>query len=312
MKSKNLLSLFFILLSLGFEASCTKDFVATELKDKTVTLISPPDNYQSNTATVLFWWEEVKGAEKYNLQIVKPDFTTPLQLILDSNVTSNKFTFTLVPGNTYQWRVRAMNNASETEYTVRTLSIDSVADLSQETVILISPNNNLVTDTMAQTFKWDTVNNALDYRLQVKNSVGTAIIDVIQTTTSASYTLNPGAYTWQVRAQNATSNSPYSSRVLTIDTAAPVVSTPVLPAQGDSSKSPVSIVWTRNATGVGDSLFVDTDSLFVSPLAMYTQNTAYSFTTGIAGQKYYWRLRTKDGANNWSGYSVYRRFKVIP
>ena len=310
MKTK-CLHLSFFIVSLFF-CSCTKDFVATELKDKIVVLVAPQDNYQGNTTTLLFWWDEVDGAKKYNLQIVKPDFSSPQQLVLDTNVTSNKFTFTLVPGNTYQWRVKAFNNASKTVYSTHTLTLDSLVDLSKETVVLLSPVNNLVTDTMAQTFKWDTVSSAVDYRFQVKNSVGTAVIDITQIGTIASYTLNPGAYTWQVRAQNATSNSAYFSRIITVDTAAPVVSAPVLPANADSSHSPVSIVWTRNSSGIGDSLFIDTDSLFVAPLSYtgYTTSTAYSFTAGVIGRKYYWRLKTNDAAGNWSGYSAYRRFKV--
>jgi len=217
-----------------------------------------------------------------------------------------------VPGNTYQWRVKAFNNASETAYTVYSLSIDSVIDLSQEIVVLLSPTNNLVTDTMAQTFKWDTVSSAIDYRFQVKNSSGTTIIDVTQIAISASYTLNPGTYTWQVRAQNATSNSAYFYRNITIDTTAPAVSTPVSPLNGDSTQSPVNIVWSSSASAIGDSIFISTDSLFSSPLFYkgYTTNTSYTFTTATLGT-YFWRLRSKDAANNWSGYSVYRKFKVI-
>lgn len=289
--------------------SCTKDFIETDIKDKTVTLISPSDNYQSPSATVTFWWKELEGAAKYNLQVVTPDFSNVQRLVLDTNVTGVKFTYTLSPGS-YQWRVKATNNGSSTQYTMRSLAIDSVPDLSAESVVLVSPTNGFVTNQTTNTFRWNALSSADDYRFQILNSSSTEIVDIILMADSFSYTLNAGTYTWQVRAQNSTSNTLYSSRSITVDAAAPSVSVIDAPANGDTLFNPVLIQWTRNISATGDSLFIYPDSLVLAVVYKgYTTNESYSFS-GTVGQDYFFRLKSGDAAGNWSGYSALRKFWI--
>lgn len=288
--------------------SCTKDIVEPDLSNKTVTLLAPADSFQTTTLTHLFWWNEIEDAEKYNLQIVSPGFSSIQKLLLDTNLTTNKFAFTLTPG-VFQWRVKAFNSSSNSPYSIFTLTIDSTTDLSGQTIVLNSPANNFLTNTTTHTFKWDTLYNADEYRFQIINSFSQTIIDVTLTTDTAKYTLSEGQYTWQVRAQNATSISPYSSRTITVDTTAPAVSVPTFPANNDTITGTDSLVWTRNSSAVGDSIFIYTDSLFSSPVKAYTTNTDYTFT-GTINQDYFWRLRSKDAAGNWSAFGNLIKFWV--
>ena len=89
-----------------------------------VKLLSPPDNFVTKISDQTFWWEPVKGAEVYNLQIVIPDLTNPHFLILDTTITNNAFSYSLNPGE-YEWRVNASNSAYSTQYTKRSLLIVS-------------------------------------------------------------------------------------------------------------------------------------------------------------------------------------------
>jgi hypothetical protein len=97
-----------------FVSSCN-DIVEPSVKGKQVQLESPFDKFQSTSPDISFWWDEVDHATIYHLQVVKPDFTAPESLVLDTVITKNKFLHTLTPGK-YQWRVMAQNSSSHTEY----------------------------------------------------------------------------------------------------------------------------------------------------------------------------------------------------
>lgn len=301
--------LLYILIAGMVISSCTKDFVEPDLSKVTVSLLAPADGYETTTLTHVFWWDKVKDVSTYNLQIVSPGFSGIQKLMLDTNLTTNKFTFSLPPGM-FEWRVKAYNSSSEGPYSVFSLIIDSTADLSGQTVVLNSPANNLLTNETTNTFQWDTLYSADEYRFQVINSSNQTIIDVTLTKDSATYTLNEGTYTWQVRAQNSTSNSLYSSRTITVDTTAPVVSVQTFPANNDTVNGTDSLAWSRATTAIGDSLFIYPDSLMSTSSFMgYTTNTYYKFT-GTINNDYFWRLKSVDAAGNWSPKGTLRKFWV--
>ena len=50
------------------------DFIVKDITDETVKILAPPDSFHSNSPEITLWWEEVDGAEDYNLQIVSQSF----------------------------------------------------------------------------------------------------------------------------------------------------------------------------------------------------------------------------------------------
>ncbi|MCC6370523.1 MAG: hypothetical protein IT236_05895, partial [Bacteroidia bacterium] len=88
--------------SLIVTLSCKKDFVVENIDNKTLTINAPANNLVTPNNVVTFWWEPLSRAEKYNLQVVKPNFANLTQLVVDTNVTTTKFNLSLQPGN-YQW-----------------------------------------------------------------------------------------------------------------------------------------------------------------------------------------------------------------
>jgi hypothetical protein len=99
------------------------DIFETDLEFKSVTLLGPADSLHSNLGTFTFWWDEVDGALMYNLQIVSPSFEKVGNLVIDTIVSTNKFTFPLTPG-TYEWRLCALNSSSSTHFKTYTLFVD--------------------------------------------------------------------------------------------------------------------------------------------------------------------------------------------
>lgn len=301
------ISLIVCLLGLAGFYSCD-DFIEPELDDKTVFLIAPPDSLRSSVVTQTFWWDEVDGGETYKVQIVKGTFSYVELFVADSLVATNKFQYSLQPGN-YQWRVRAENNGGNTPWSTRTLTIDSTLDLSAQIVALTSPIDNYSVNVTTGTFKWQSLYNADEYRLQVTDTAsGSLIVDITQTGTEYNYTLSEGNYIWGVRAQNSLSISLYSTRKLNIDLTAP--SAPVLVSPLNNAiliaGANDSLTWLIDPSSVSDSLFIDTDSVFPNPQKFFSSNTYYIITQPAG--TYFWKVKSMDQAGNQGAFSAYRKF----
>jgi len=112
------LCLAFIMIALG---SC-EELTQADLTNKQVNIFSPVDNLVTTSTTNTFAWDPVAGAAKYQLQIVSPKFDSVVRFVIDSSFTNSVFTYTLTPG-IYQWRVRATNAGSQTNYFTRKITI---------------------------------------------------------------------------------------------------------------------------------------------------------------------------------------------
>lgn len=111
-------------------ANCSIIF-EDDLSDEIVYVIMPLDSTITGLQQQVFWWETVEGAIKYSLQIVEGDFLNPYALVADSNVAGDKFQIDLPPG-LYEWRIRAWNSFSETDYFYSLLSISDTTSVYEE------------------------------------------------------------------------------------------------------------------------------------------------------------------------------------
>jgi hypothetical protein len=293
--------------------SCTKDFIEPDITNKSVSIIIPQDNTVSSIATQNFRWDSLPGARNYKFQIVTPSFTAIQKFTLDTTIAGTAIAYVLQPGKSYQWRLRAQNSFSKTAYSTFNLRIDSTGDLSSQTVLFVFPaTNNYSSKTAVNTFKWTPLYNAVDYRFQILKPANVILLDTTEVGSSYTASLAQGTYTIQVRAQNNTSNSGYTTRIFNVITTPPGPSMPEYPAYGSSHTGNDTLKWLAPAGRVADSLFIDTDSLFARPhtLDYKTTSTSYVFTTGLSGILYYWRLKTVDAAGNWSIYSGKSTFRV--
>ena len=92
------------------------------LTDKQIIITAPVDNLVTTATTNTFAWEPLDGVTTYQLQIVSPKFDSVVRFITDSSFTKNMLTYTLTAGK-YQWRVRAINAGSQTNYFTRSITI---------------------------------------------------------------------------------------------------------------------------------------------------------------------------------------------
>ena len=102
-------------------AACN-DIFEIDLSGQTVELLAPTDSLITELKSQKFWWTLIEGSLWYELQVVSPDFSNISSLRLDTILENNNFQLTLQPG-VYQWRVRAFNGSSSSEYSVNSLVI---------------------------------------------------------------------------------------------------------------------------------------------------------------------------------------------
>lgn len=303
------------LISLLFVASC-KDVFETDLENKQVSILAPSDSLVTTVATQTFWWEEVEGALEYNIQIVTPSFSAVQYLVLDSFTLDNTYTLTLTPG-AYQWRVKALNGSSETEYTTYTLVVDTTSDLTSQIVVLQTPSDDVYLNTTSQTFTWNSLYSATEYKIQLASpdfsSTSNISLDTNIENNSLTYSVSEeGAYEWRVMAINTTSQSPFSSaRWFYIDLTSPVAPTLLLPSANDTVSNPFTLYWDHSADSgspLTDTLYLYRDSLIDQEYKMAKLSTNHSDSLGIGD--YYWRVRSVDKAGNIGVYSELRKFIV--
>jgi len=304
--------------------SCTKDFITKDIKNEIVSIISPADNLSSPNNSITFWWNELDGAEKYNLQIVKPNFTAVQELVLDTNITSTKFVKTLLPG-TYQWRIKAFNNNGSTAYTTRNLIIDTTSNLFLTSVNLISPSNLNVMANNSVTFNWNVLYSATYYEIKLTNIASNSITTISNIlTNSYPFTFstisgNENVYKWQVKAFNGFSQTQNNTeRSFKIDLKSPNI--PSLLSVNTYSlavRDTTYLKWSRNASSSDikyDILSISNDSNFMSVLGTFNSNNVspvrinsiYTYT-GTA-QKLWWRVISVDSVLNSSLPNQSKRF----
>ena len=292
--------------------------VEPNIENKTVVLLSPPDNHFSSDFSPTFYWEELEGATAYQLQIVSPNFSNITTLVLDSTVTNNSFTVELTPG-TYSWRVRAVNGSSETNYKTRTLTVDSTPDLSNQQIVISTPTNAFATSSSSVIFTWLELSNADDYRFEMRTPDfdGQLVLNpVILEETSLEVTdLQEGEYEWGVRGQNTFTNTAFTKRTLTVDQTNPGNPILQLPVANDSiEKSELNFSWSRpsdSGSAIQDSFIVASDSLnqtiVISEVAISSNLTVDSLSL-FSGNNYWWKVKSVDAAQNSSSYTSLRRF----
>lgn len=324
-KQSNMKKIIIVCLSITafvFFNACKKDFIVSDIKDKTLVILAPANNLSTTSNLVTFWWEALDGAEKYNIQVVKPNFASLTSIVADTNITGTKLNLTLLPG-TYQWRIRATNAGGSTAYQQYNLTVDTTSNLSGQLVSIIGPQTNHLTGSKTIAFSWNTLNAALTYEILILNSTGGTIKDTVTQNTNYNYAFpaSTANYSWKVRAQNNSSISQYNAAsTFTIDLTAPAAPTLTVPIHGAIVTPTNSLGWNRLGApdAKSDSIFIATDSAFtnvISRTRTYQQSILISVlnnTPPATSTTYWWKLRSIDSVGNRSVYSNQLKFKLNP
>jgi hypothetical protein len=264
--------------------------------------LSPTTGTKTEIASQTFWWDKVNGASDYRLQIVTPSFDLSEVIILDTLVSTDKFTVTLYPA-VYEWRVRAENSAWQTQWMKSQFQIYSNLDLTRQKVNLLSPG--LMSNTKNNKYQWDRVNNAKSYLFVVYKDLWDGDYAITPTkidTTFFEKELSDGKYVWGIKAKNSISETLYSQKNLIVDTTPPRI--PELTSPADSAAitaTAISFAWKSSdqTSGIAqDTLKIFSDAALtkiVKSVASDNKNAEVTFTNHTP---YYWTIRSVDKAGN--------------
>lgn len=297
-----------ILIFLAVLTFSCEDILEEDISNDTIQTISPLNDVKIESNVVNFKWNTLKGADKYRIQIFESDQV----LLLDSLTTKTSITLPLKAGN-YIWRVRGENYGYESIYSFPSNFSTSIPeDLTNQQVILTSPDNDKFFNFINVSLNWEFLDKATSYSAKVINiSTGEEVYSKADLTDN-SVTLNlttlpDGTYEWRLKAKNTDSETKqYSARKFNIDTTKPNQPKNILPADNSSQaiNSSVNYTWSiPTDSGVAKSpvtyiIEFATDIDFTN--IIQTQNSASttlqqtSSSTGI----FYWRVRAVDAAGN--------------
>lgn len=302
---------YFTLLIILICTSCEEILLVSDISKKEVVLVAPVNSAILSSSGVTLSWNTIENADKYRLQIATPNFDTPQQLVLDTLVSKNSFTQQLNIGK-YEWRVKAVNSAYETNYTNRSFEILNNDDFQKNSVVLLTPANNIVTKIALQKLSWDAIIGATSYQLQVLDENSTLVKEQSTAATLINFTFDEGKYTWKVRASNGTVQTLYTSRSILVDTKAPNAPTLSSPVNASTTtNTSINFQWSRTpiaGSAEKDSIYVYTGNALTN-LNFKDKATAPYNKTLIKGT-YYWFIKSFDEAGNESPRSTVFNFTI--
>jgi hypothetical protein len=291
-----------IIIALITVLSACKRWTETDLTEETVVLLAPANNHSDSLLSTTFFWEELKGTDEYKLQVVSPSFDSMIYLDLDSVMTVNSFVMNLLPGS-YQWRVKAMNSISETEYSMSSFVITETESLNGQIIDLVSPSSQWVGQDSSLFFDWSTLGAADEYIFKIVDSGnGTVVYTESTTEDSLTYVMETdGNYRWTVQAINAIGATAASERYFTLDRVQPNAPFLLIPSELDTiSQLDIDFTWTQasdNGSALTDSLYIGTDSLFSTVYSYKGISESYSADSLPSGT-YLWKVQSFDAAGN--------------
>jgi hypothetical protein len=169
-----------------------RDFTvaATSIKQQAVQLISPANSLLTNQGNATFQWSSLYGATKYQLEIDTNNFVNESAALYNQTVPGQQVSFTFPKDHVYQWRVRAENDTAQAQWSAVNLVTYDHTPPAQ--VILSSPSDG-ITVPLPVSLQWNTVTNAVKYKLYVYQSDGTTLYNQ-----SFPMLLNPNNYSFNL------------------------------------------------------------------------------------------------------------------
>lgn len=297
------------LLALTMITSSCEDILEKDITNSAVQINYPLANTNIYSNAVNFQWSKLDGATQYRIQVITPSNA----IVIDSTVTTNNLNIPLTEGS-YQWRVRAENNAYTSTYTNNTtFTISQTSDLTTQQIMLSSPTDNYYTNNTNTIVSWQNLNAATSYSFELVNVTNNnAIVNQQSNLTATSVTLNSSIlatdaqYQWKVKGLNNISQTAFTSRNIYLDRLTPNQPTNSLPANNSTQTINQQITFSWSSTPdsgtiqspITYQIEIANDSNFTSIIqTATTSNTSLqrSFTTT---SDYYWRVKAIDQAGN--------------
>ncbi|MHA1779109.1 MAG: Ig-like domain-containing protein, partial [Candidatus Heimdallarchaeaceae archaeon] len=273
-------------------------------------IVSPEDSALLNTSSINFDWTDSPEAVGYQILVsTDSDFTSA---VINTTTTSSSYSATLDDG-TYYFKVRAydaLNNLGEWS-DICTFTIDTSPP---EVPTITYPFDGIATNDNTTTITWGAVSDAVEYRLRIfEEGANSPFVDIIiagqtQYTTSE---LNDGVYEIHLSAKDAAGN--WSSETVvsyTIDTLPPADVTLSDPNNDTliTTSSPI-LNWNKIDDAMKYEIQLSIYADFHIRNSYMTTGTLYH-VYNLEDNRWYWRVRAVDSANNYGNWSEVWTFVI--
>jgi len=288
----------------------TRTFTISIPPDK-VTLTRPSEeSIETNPERLVFAWDRTDNSTSYLVQVDDVrDFSSPTE---ERRVAENSYPPTSALGQgIYYWRVRAIN-PYDTPGEWSDVWSFTISIAPATTPVLIEPSNGSVLETITRPgFRWGSVDNATDYRIQVSDSSTFNSLnynELVSGTEVASIPdLEHGEYYWRAQAVNTfgTAGDWSSPWTFAISTApdAPNLIRPDDSFVESTTTEPV-YEWSEVELAISYQIQVDDGQGFSSPeYDEEVTDVRHTSSIELEQGEYFWRVRAInefDTAGEWS------------
>ncbi len=281
-------------------------------------LSSPSDSLNNVKVPVTLKWGSVQGITSYHVQLSTDNLFSTL-LVNNSSVKADSLVIASLFNNTqYYWRVSSKNAAGESNYS-SVFTFKTIVSLSKVPV-LVSPAANSTNVPLPVTIKWNSVEFAASYHVQLSSDSLFATFVVNDSTVKSdslvvNSLLNDTKYFWRVKSQNAAGSSNYSS-AFSFKTLVALPASPLLvsPLSGSTiTNDSLKLVWYSVPGAVNYKVQIAKNNTF-SPV--WLEKSALTDTSSIitnydSTATYYWRVYASNAAGSSLASSVWNFNSMI-
>lgn len=194
-------------------------FTVNESEDLTsqqVILSSPVASFITNSTSFTLAWNSLSAADYYNLQLINNTLGGTI-VFQQNNILTTSFTLNssiLNQDGNYSWKIKGVNGTSETVYSSRDFSLDTV--IPNQPVNGLPANNSIQTINQNINFSWSiaadsgVIQSAISYRIEISNDINFATIlqaSNISTNSFQQLFNSSGDYYWRIKSTDAAGNS---------------------------------------------------------------------------------------------------------
>jgi hypothetical protein len=179
---------------------------------------------------------------------------------------------------------------------------------------IIAPAHDALLNTLAPNLSWTKISEAQYYEVVIARDSAAAQIVSTQSVNGTAFNASlpgDGTYYWRVRAY-AMSGQPGKFSAIesfTVDTIPPLVPVLLSPLNETKLSARFKFTWTDSGA-TRYHIEIDNSADFSSPEWSSWRRDAFYQISSMQRGTYYWRVRAKDMADNWSAWSVVFKLTV--
>lgn len=219
----------------------------------------------------------------------------------------------LTGGLAFTWQAAAMSSQPENQGSTKASASSQARRAAALTPpVKTAPANAIATRDNTPAFQWNPVTGATKYRVMVDNDADFSSPRVNKVVTATSFTpfkpLSDNRYYWRVQAGDASGGwsgwgTPWT---FTIDTKPPPRPNLLTPANNsNTADNTPAFDWSSPAGATKYRLVIDNNGDFSSPERnLVIANSGLTLATPLPNCIYFWRVRARDAAGNWSAWST--------